>query len=233
MIDIHSHVLPGIDDGSQNPEMSIEMLRESYKQGIDTVVATPHFYIKHDTVDSFLKKRNNAYNILMESLKDEKEIPGIYLGAEIFYFNGISKIEGLEKMCINNTNYILLEMPFSKWNSRVFQEVEDIIYNRRLVPVIAHLERFVAFQKGTDNIERLVGMKVIPQMNGEHLLSFFTKGKALKWIDSGIIRLLGSDMHNTSSRPQNLGQACEIIIKKFGNEAIDDIINTSKTVIGI
>lgn len=233
MIDIHSHVLPGIDDGSKNTEMSLQMLKESYKQGIDTVVATPHFYIKNDTIDSFLRHRNNSYNHLMEAIKDEKDVPKIYLGAEVFYFNGISKIENLEKLCINNTKYLLLEMPFAKWNNRVFQEVEDIIYNRKLTPVIAHLERFVSFQKGTNNIEKLLGMRVIAQMNGEHILGFFSKGKALKWLESGVVRLLGSDMHNIESRPQNLGQACEIVSKKLGNEVIEDIVKLSKEIIGI
>ncbi len=232
MIDIHSHCLPGIDDGSKSIEMSLEMLSESHNQGIDAVVATPHFYIKNDTVDSFLRNRNNAYSKLMASIEG-KNVPDIYLGAEVFYFNGISKIENLEKLCINESKYLLLEMPFAKWNSRVFQEVEDIIYNRKLTPVIAHLERFVSFQKGTNNIERLLGMRVIPQMNGEHLLGFFSKGKALKWLENGTVRLLGSDMHNTESRPQNLGQACEIVRKKLGNNVIEDIIDLSKEIIGI
>ncbi|MDO4301441.1 MAG: capsular polysaccharide biosynthesis protein [Clostridia bacterium] len=233
MIDIHSHVLPNIDDGSKSPEMSLNMLKESHKQGISAVVATPHFYIKNDTVDSFLINRSEAYNRLMEFIKDEVNIPDIYLGAEVYYFNGISRMDNIESLCINNSNYLLLEMPFSKWNSRVFQEVEDLIYNRKLIPVIAHLERFTAFQNGTDNIEKLLSMRVIAQMNAEHLLGFFTKGKAIKWLSKGVIRLLGSDMHNTETRPQNLGNACKIVSKKLGNEILDEITELSKEIIGI
>lgn len=233
MIDIHSHILPDIDDGSKNVEMSLQMLKESYKQGVTTVVATPHFYIKNDDIKSFLTKRENTYNILMDAIKNEDSIPDIYLGAEVFYFNGISKIDNIEKLCINNSKYILIEMPFAKWNSRVFQEVEDLIYNRKLIPIIAHLERFVQFQKGTDNIEKLVSMRVIPQMNGEHLLSFFTKGKAIKWLSTGVIKLLGSDMHNLDTRPQNLEAACQIISKKLGNDILNEIEDLSKEIIGI
>lgn len=233
MIDIHSHVLPNIDDGSKSLEMSLQMLKESYSQGVDTVVATPHFYIKYDTIESFLKNREKAFNCLMDFIKMENNLPSIYLGAEVYYFNGISKIENIEKLCINNSKYLLLEMPFNKWNERVFQEVEDLIYNRRLKPVIAHIERFVSFQKGTNNIERLLSMNVIAQMNGEYLISFFSKGRALKWIDNGVVKLLGSDMHNIESRPQNLGRACDIITKKLGSSAIDEIIGISKEIIGI
>lgn len=233
MIDIHSHILPEIDDGSKSLEMSLQMLKESYNQNVDVVVATPHFYIKNDTIDSFLEKRNEAYNKLMNFVKDEKNIPDIYLGAEVYYFNGISKMENIEKLSINNSRYLLLEMPFNKWNSRVFQEIDDLIYNCKLIPIIAHLERFVGFQKGTDNIEHLLSMKVIPQMNGENLLRFFTKSKALKWIESGVIRLLGSDMHNMDKRPPNMGNACDVIAKKLGNEPIEDMIKLSKEIIGI
>ena len=123
MIDIHSHILPEIDDGSKNVHMSLEMLKESYNQGVDTVVATPHFYIKENTIDVFLEKRNNAYNKLMDFVKGQENIPDIYLGAEVYFFNGISKMENIEKLTINNSKYLLLEMPFNKWNSRVFQEV--------------------------------------------------------------------------------------------------------------
>lgn len=233
MIDMHTHVLPRIDDGSKSSDMSLEMLKESYRQGVNALVATPHFYIKSDDIESFLEKREASFKRLAEKVKNEDEIPDIYLGAEVFYFNGISKMDNIEKLCINSGKYILLEMPFSKWNSRVFQEVDDLIYNRRLTPVIAHLERFVNFQKGTDNIERLISMKVIPQMNGENLMGFFNKGKALKWLSDGVIKLLGSDMHNTESRPQNLGKACEIISKKLGSGILDDIEKLSKEIIGI
>lgn len=233
MIDMHSHVLPRIDDGSKNTVMSLQMLKESYRQGINTVVATPHFYIKNDTIESFLSHRQNSYNHLMNSIKGENDIPNIYLGAEVYYFNGISKIDNLESLSINNSKYLLLEMPFTKWNSRVFQEVEDIIYNRKMIPVIAHLERFVSFQRGTNNIERLLGMKVIAQMNGEYLLGFFSKRNALKWLENGVIQVIGSDMHNTESRPQNLGRACEIIRKKLGNDVIEDIVKLSKEIVGI
>lgn len=233
MIDMHTHVLPNIDDGSKSTDMSLDMLKESYRQGVSALVATPHFYIKDNNVESFIEKRDKAYKSLAEKIKNEENIPEIYLGAEVFYFNGISKMDNIEKLCINNSRYILLEMPFSKWNSRVFQEVDDLIYNRKLIPVIAHLERFVNFQKGTDNIEKLISMKVIPQMNGENLMGFFNRGKALKWLSGGVIRLLGSDMHNTESRPQNLGTACEIISKKLGQDVLNDIEELSKKIIGI
>lgn len=233
MIDIHSHILPDIDDGSKSCEMSLNMLKESYRQNVSAVVATPHFYIKDDTIESFLQKRDKSYSELKRYIENESELPDIYLGAEVFYFNGISKMENIDKLAINGGKYLLLEMPFNKWNSRVLQEVEDLIYNCKLTPVIAHIERFVPFQKGTDNIEKLISMKVIVQMNGEYLFGFFNRRKALKLVSSGVVQLIGSDMHNIDKRPQNLGEVCDIIKDKLGKSVLEDIENMSKRVIGI
>ena len=69
MIDMHTHVLPHIDDGSKSTDMSLDMLKESYRQGVSTLVATPHFYIKNDNIESFIEKRDNAYKRLMEKNK--------------------------------------------------------------------------------------------------------------------------------------------------------------------
>lgn len=233
MIDLHTHCLPKIDDGSKNVEMSLDMLRESAKQGIDAVVATPHFYINHNSIERFLKNRENSYNALKEHMSVENGLPNIYLGAEVYYFNGIGGFEYLNKLTLNNSQYLLLEMPFNKWNDKVFSDVEDIIYNQRITPVIAHIERFINYQKGTDNIERLLNMKVIAQMNGEYVLHFLTKGKALQLVKNGAVKLLGSDMHNTTQRPQNLGKACDIIERKLGKKVLDDINNLGKYILGI
>lgn len=233
MIDIHTHVLPHIDDGSKSIHMSISMLRESYSQGVTALAATPHFYIKNDDIESFLSKRDQAFKALKKEISSYTDIPHIYLGAEVYYFNGIGSYENIEKLTFNNTNYILLEMPFNKWNQRVFREVDELIYNRGLTPVIAHIERFIPFQKGTDNIDQLLSMKVIAQMNGEHLLGFFTRRQALKWLSSGVVKLLGSDMHNTDTRPQCLGSVADIITKKLGKEILDNTEALSRQVLGI
>ena len=110
MIDFHTHVLPGIDDGSRGTDMSMQMLETSYNYGIDVMVATPHFYIRHTDVEGFLRHRNDSYRALMHKAKSRNTpIPDIRLGAEVFYFTGISALEDLDKLCIEGTKYLLLE----------------------------------------------------------------------------------------------------------------------------
>lgn len=223
MIDVHCHILPKIDDGSKSVEMSVEMMKQSYAQGIDTMIATPHFYISHTDVEHFLKKRQNAYETLCENTKDMADMPKLNLGAEVLFFNGISAFEDLDKLTINNGEYLLLEMPFSKWNDKIIREVETLIYDRKFKIIIAHIERFIDFQKGTDYINELISLGPLVQMNGEYINGFFTKSKALTMIKEGTVQLLGSDCHNLDKRCPNLGKAFNTIEKKLGQDFVDKI----------
>ena len=87
IIDFHSHILPGIDDGSKNLEQSLEMMRRSARQGVDTMVATPHFYAHHDDPERFLKRRAEAERSLREAMAAESGLPELAIGAEVYYFN--------------------------------------------------------------------------------------------------------------------------------------------------
>ena len=113
MIDFHSHILPGIDDGSKDVAESLAMLSALKEQGVDTVVATPHFYANHHSVEEFLRRRQKAMDRLSAELSEGA--PTIVLGAEVRYYEGISHLQNLESLCIGDSKLLLLEMPFYKW----------------------------------------------------------------------------------------------------------------------
>lgn len=231
MIDFHSHIIPKIDDGSKSLEMSVDMLHLSYEQGIRHIVATPHFYINDNDVNGFLKTRRHCYNKLIGVLDDK--MPKIYLGAEVYFFNGISLYDELEKLTINGSRYLLLEMPFVKWNRKILDEVEHIIYDRGFKVIIAHIERYINYQKGTNNINELLALNPIVQMNGEYINGFFTKNKALSFINNNIVQLIGSDCHNLDSRRPNLDKAYGIIEKKLGIDVVNNINNLGRKILNI
>ena len=95
IIDFHSHVLPGIDDGSHSLEESIAMLRMEAEQGVSHVIATPHFYPRHDTPEDFLRKRREAEILLREEMEKHSNLPALSVGAEVYYFPGISNSEAM------------------------------------------------------------------------------------------------------------------------------------------
>ena len=217
MIDWHSHVLPQMDDGSKSVEESLTMLKMQSEQGVDTVIATPHFYANDESVESFLQRRREAYEKIEPSLSEE--LPRVLLGAEVAYYSGISRMEDLSKLCIEGTKLLLLEMPFSKWTDYVIKEVRELALQRRVVIILAHIERYLGFQS-VSVFEKLLECGVIMQVNASFFCRFPTKRNAIKLLNSGIVRLVGSDAHNLSVRPPKLFEAYRYIEKNLSKDFI-------------
>lgn len=234
MIDFHSHILPKLDDGSKSSDMSVKMLEMSALHGITTIVATPHFYIRHNDVVSFLNHREASYHALMHKLRGtEKNVPQIRLGAEVYFFSSLSALPEIDKLCIENTSYLLLEMPFEKWTSKMLGEVEKLVYDRRITPIIAHLDRYLTWQRGSSAVEELLSMGAVIQLNGDYINGFLTRNKALNLIKSGIVSLIGSDCHNMDNRAPNLDKAFAIIRNKCGQDALDRIDRCGREILGL
>ena len=115
IVDFHSHVLPGIDDGSASVEESIAMLRMEAEQGITHVVATPHFYARHDSPERFLARRDRAEQKLRQAMEGISGLPQLIIGAEVYYFPGISESDVLKELTIAGKHSILIEMQQSPW----------------------------------------------------------------------------------------------------------------------
>lgn len=234
MIDFHSHILPKLDDGSKSTDMSLEMLSKSFDYGIDVMVATPHFYIKHNTVDNFISQRSASYNALMGKVKAYgTDLPDIVLGAEVYYFDSLCALPDIEKLCIADTKYLLLEMPFAPWTSKMVGTVEKLVYDCGITPVMAHIDRYLEFQKHNSYIDDIIGLGAVIQMNGEYINGFFTRGSALKLIKNGTVSLLGSDCHNLDTRAPNLDKSFRIIRDKCGQKTLDKIDACGREILGI
>lgn len=212
MLDIHSHFLPKMDDGSKSTDMSMEMLRQSRKQGVTTIVSTSHFYGDTEPPERFLKRREHAMGKLRPLLTDRK--PEILLGAEILYYPGISHSETIPQLAIQGTDLLLIEMPFIPWSERIFDELISLQYNSRLHIVLAHVERYQAIQK-RDIYARLFEQPFYFQCNASAFTSFRSRRLAMRLMDNGLLHFLGTDCHNTDSRPPNMADAKKIIEKKL------------------
>ena len=203
MLDIHTHILPGMDDGSKSVEESLMMLREQARQGVDTVVCTPHFYAEQNDPAQFIARREAAWNQLKPELTPE--LPAIRLGAEVQYFTGISRVESVSRLRIQGTNLLLLEMPFSKWTDWAVEEAMELNSREDMQVILAHIERYLQWQP-KDIVERMVDAGFLIQCNVEFFKHWRTKHKALRMLRDGQIHLIASDCHNMSSRKPNLGQ---------------------------
>ncbi len=214
MIDLHTHLLPGMDDGSDSVETSLAMLRQC--AGVEGICATPHFYADRDAPDRFLRRRAEAWERLRAALPED--CPRIRLGAEVRYFDGLSRAEALPELCIDGTKLLLLEMPFGRWTERMLTEVEGIC-RRGLQPVAAHIERYMGLvPKGL--LRAFTELDILLQCNAEFFLERRTARKALRFMAEGRVAFLGSDAHNVDKRPPNLAEAAALIERKLGPEPL-------------
>ena len=230
VIDFHSHVLPGIDDGSSSLEESIQLLQAESEQGIDRVVATPHFYAHYDSPEHFLQKRDEAEALLRREMENYDDLPELSIGAEVHFFRGLGDSEYLRDLCIRDTDCILVEMMGAPWPDIVYAELERIL-SRGITPIIAHIDRYIAPFKTYGIPKRLAKLPVLVQANASFFLDNDSQRMALKMLKKDQIHLLGSDCHNLHSRPPELGYAMRLISRKLGTAELERVNRYGETVL--
>lgn len=223
LIDFHSHVLPGIDDGSPDVQTSIAMLRLQAEQGITHVVATPHFYPDRDRPELFLQRRDRAEEKLRREMAKYNDLPQVIMGAEVYFFRGISHCEALPLLTLGKKDCIMIEMPPPVWGDAAYRELWQIHGHFGLTPVIAHVDRYIAPWHTHRIPEKLKQLPVVVQANASFFLEKRTAGMALRMLQAGKIQLLGSDCHNLTDRSPNLGQAVQVVRNRAGEAYLQHI----------
>ena len=200
MVDFHTHILPGIDDGSKTPQESITLLQEEARQGIQTVCLTPHYYAGEMAPSEFLIRRDRSWRTLKKHWCSG--LPDIRLGAEVQYFDGIAQVPEIMQLRIEGTAYLLMEMPFCQWTDRMLKEVLDLQNRDNLCVVLAHIERYLEKNEATVWRE-LLAHGVLMQSNVSFFYRWRTKYRAISMLKRGQIHFLGSDCHNMTYRCPN------------------------------
>lgn len=201
MVDFHTHILPGMDDGSKDVQQSLQMLRLEQEMGIDTVVLTPHFYASRNNPARFLERRAAAWEKLRPALPEG--CPELLLGAEVQYFDHMDHAEGISSLCIGSTGVLLLEMPFRPWDSRVLDTVMELHGCGGIQVVLAHIERYFSFCRKAEDWEMLRRCGILMQVNASFFSGFFGRRKAMAMMNRGEFQLIGSDCHNLDKRRPN------------------------------
>ncbi|BCZ47111.1 exopolysaccharide biosynthesis protein [Clostridium gelidum] len=211
MIDIHSHILPKIDDGAENINITLEMIKNAVNDGIEKIVATPHYYIGYGTtpiteVKDYINKLN--YFIEEKNLKIQ-----IYSGQEV-YLNEHTIHDYLEGKIgtINDSKYMLIECPMNEFNDYIF----DIIYElkiRGIIPIIAHPERYFFVIENRLYINKFIEYGCLFQVNSGSIQGLFgrkVKLAAELLLNNGIYNFIGSDAHNNTNRTTGLSKAINL-----------------------
>jgi protein-tyrosine phosphatase len=227
-IDFHSHILPEIDDGSRSIEESLKILDVMAEDGVDVVVATPHFYCSKTSIHRFLDKRNAAYERLKAAMKPEH--PKVLLGAEVLYNHALVGKEALTRLAIQGTDYMLLEMPYKKLTDEIIEDVDKIACDFDVKIIIAHVERYLNFTS-MKSVCSLMDLNVLGQINSTSLTKMSSRRDCLKLIKNGYIQILGTDFHRIDRGDATLGEGCDILEKKLGAGFISEIEENSVRVL--
>ena len=229
--DFHSHILPGMDDGSRNVEESIALLELDAAQGVRQVVLTPHFYPHNESPERFLRRRDKAEAELRRAIEGREDLPLLTVGAEVAYYLGMSQSEALPDLTLRGTDCILIEMPPSPWPKSVWRELRAIREDRGLQPIIAHVDRYIRPFRTHGIPKRLEEEGLLVQANANFFLYRDTQRMALKMLKQGRIHVIGSDCHNLETRRPNLQNAVEKIQQKLGRDVLSRISDYERRII--
>lgn len=227
-IDVHSHVLPGVDDGSKDMDMSIAMVDMAYEQGVRTMIATPHYYPGHMRYPR--EHLDEVYRATVSVIEEKYSDFTLLLGNEIYYRDEVVEKLKNKRICtMADTNYILLEfsppVEYGYLSKAVYKCLDAGYY-----PILAHIERYGCLWKNEKQIRELIRMGAYMQINAENFEGgFFSTEKrvCLKMIQNGLVHFLGSDCHNLSSRKPNLRQAYNYLQEKLSPELYQDLVATN------
>lgn len=216
MVDFHSHILPGMDDGAATVADSLAMLQRLSQQGVDTVCLTPHFLKEEPSVEDFLRRRGAAWDALRSALPEPH--PRLLLGAEVQYRPGLADLPGLHRLCLQHTNVLLVEMLFRPWGREEIDALFRLAEGGEYTVMLAHVERYMPLQR-PGLWQQLADRGVIFQSNAEIFVPPAMRGVALTMLRNGYIQVLGSDAHDLRLRAPRMDAALDLIAREMGDGA--------------
>ncbi len=221
MIDIHSHVLPGIDDGARTMEESVNMLRLAASSGTTDIVATPHSNAKYE----FDEVR--IHELFLELSDKTRAFITIHLGCDfhLSYKNLFDAARHPQKYTINHTQYLMVELPELVGLSTMRQGLRALI-DAAIIPVITHPERNMCVHDKCDELEHWVADGCLLQITGQSFLGSFgpkAKASAEKLLSLGLVHFVASDAHDCVNRPPDLSSAYGHICSHHGAEVADSV----------
>ena len=222
MIDIHCHILYGIDDGARTKQEAIDLLKQQKELGFNEIVLTPH-YIENTEFEATIEKKEE----LIKELEEETDVK-LYIGNEVYFSD--KTINLLDKVStLNNSKYLLIELPMSSKIKDLEEMIFDLTVNK-IVPIIAHPERYSYVQDDIKYLDHLKELGVLFQVNYGSLIGKYGKKcekTAKKLLKKNYISFMGTDIHRID-RPIDMEKALNVlkkVVKK--QEIVDDLTNNN------
>lgn len=219
MKDLHSHYLPGVDDGSKNIEMTLKMLENAKKVGITDIVFTPHYVLESEFMSSYQENKNIFNNIV--GYASDLDI-NIYLGNEVYCPDDLVELYKTGNIAtINNSKYMLIEIPMHTRVNNLKSIFFELI-NYGITPILAHPERYTAYHDEIDFFYELRSMGVLLQLNLLSLIGLYGKKEkkmAKKLLKNNLYSFIGSDIHSANiERYMEIPKALKKLKKYVGED---------------
>ncbi|WP_102335489.1 tyrosine-protein phosphatase [Salimicrobium jeotgali] len=232
MIDIHSHILPDVDDGAQSEQESLEMAEKALEEGIHTIVATPHF--KNGQWDNSRPDIEAKVHVLNRFF-EESDVPLRVLPGQETRINGemLEDLDAGEVLPINHSGYVFVEFP----SDAVPRYTSQLLYDLQLKgykPIIVHPERNTYLQGKPSILYDFIQQGAYAQLTAGSLVGSF--GKPIKrfseqLLEARLIHLIASDAHNVKHRPFHMKEAFERIEKLYGPETREAFLDNARFVV--
>lgn len=226
MIDLHCHLLYGMDDGAKTIEDTLALCRSAVQNDIKAIIATPHFN-DYFNIGKFAEVREDRISVIETFLAEQDIDLGIGSGAEVFLNDDIFSVEDLSPLCINGSRYLLCEyhlLPFEPKYAGIYAER---IVSLGLVPIIAHPERYLTFLDNPWIVDDLADMGTLFQVNaaslagkgGERVQSFATD-----MVLTGKASFIGTDAHSAVSRSNDFKDCAAAFNERIGIETVKKLV---------
>ena len=224
MIDFHSHIIPNVDDGSMSVEETFDLLSEAKVAGFDAIISTSHYI--ENSYESPANEREVWINALQENIDTQKIELKLYLGNEIYFTPNIIKLlEERKAVSINNSNYVLFEFPLNTKPMNIYDVVYDMIADK-IIPVLAHPERYSFVQKEPELIYDLIQAGVMMQSNyGSILGKYGEKAQIIvkRFFQNNMVHFLGTDVHKPRTIYPKVQEALNEIQKIVGEKKLEEL----------
>lgn len=224
MIDMHSHILPNIDDGARSIEETFQLLQEAKEVGFEAIVSTSHYMEGYYETDA--PEREVWINAIYNKLREKNININLYLGNEIYLSENIIELLEKGKACtINDTSYVLFEMPLNVEPLNLY----DVIYQMmqyKLVPILAHPERYTFVQEDPELIYDLVQKGVLMQANYASVIGYYgSKAQMIvkKLLENNMIHFLGSDVHRKNTIYPRMPEILEELREIIGEAKLEEL----------
>ncbi len=223
MIDFHTHILPNLDDGARSIEEAHNLLKEAKMAGFDQIVYTPHYI--EDYYETSVKEREIWLDTFSKKFNDLKDVK-TYLGSEIYMTKNIMNLlENAQASTINNTSYILFELPMEEEPLELYDNIYKLRKNK-VVPILAHPERYPYIQKEPEILYELINKGVYIQSDYGSIIGENGKRAKLlinKMLENNLVHFLGTNVHREKSIYKYIPEILEILKEKIGEEKLNEL----------